>query len=569
MTIPSVPFVVGCQRSGTSLLTVLLDRHSDLSMLPETHLLHRSLWDRPGWPTGPTHEHLLVAAWHRAWFRLRDLHFEPRTILERMRRYPCTPEGLLRTLLDLWAAREGKPIAGEKTPQHIEVVDRILAGIPDAKVTIIVRDGRAVVRSRLPGANASVDELVDHWVHCAELADRWLRASPDRVRLIRFEPLAAHPPETLSPLMGWLGLGFQPGQLVPAPSSTFRRWEDHYKRDAEGPIDQTRGEAWRAGEALLTTAQLDRMAPWLERFGYPAPGHQSTVALPVPVAPVPPHPVQRQAPPIPILVIGAQRAGTATVADWLASDPAVAPAPRHPSSPLLTLWPLSRHQYLDLLGEKTSPDRAAARYALDLAPSYLLHPDVARRAWTIVPEARVLLILRDPVARAYSQWLNEWRLGAESLPFAEALAAEEARLGGIEARLADDPTTVSFNYLHHAYAHRSAYHALAARWLAVFPGAQLQVLLLEDLIADPDSAWAQLHAFLQLAPSAAPALPHRNGLRWPLTPGKLLHTPEAEALRLALAADRRRLEHQLARSLPWSNSPSKTPEAGGARLSSP
>jgi hypothetical protein len=554
MTGPVVPFVVGCQRSGTSLLTVLLDRHSQLAMLPETHLLTRTLWARTGCAVPSSHEHLLLTAWQHDWFRLRDLYFDPQQVRIRMQRHPCTPEGLLTALLELWAERVGKPFAGEKTPQHIEVVERILAGVPNARVTVIIRDGRAVVQSRWRDGKgpAPLDELVDHWVVCARLTERWLTAFPDRVRLTRFEELAAEPGAVLAPLMQWFGLTFEPAQLAPRPSSTFRRWEDRFKRDAEGPIDTARGAAWRSGEELLSAEQLGRMAPWLERFGYP--GLTRPAVSSTPVAPaVPPPTVRRPAitPVAPLLLIGAQRAGATTLAAWLATEPAIALVSERQPSPLATGWPLDRNELLQRLTPAEAVDGAAIRVVTDLAPYYLLHPDLPRRARAIVPDARIIVMLRDPVARAYSQWLNAWRMGAELLPFAAALAAESARLGDADSRLQADETAVSFNHVHHSYALRGRYHAQLSRWYDAFPSSQILVLILEELLADPASSWRQLRDFLQLEQTEPPELPHRNGIQWPVTRAKLLRTPEARLLRTALAPDTARLPQLLGRALPW------------------
>lgn len=554
MTIPVIPFVVGCTRSGTSLLTVLLDRHSRVAMLPETHLLRPFVGDRPGWQPGPTHEHLLLAAWGRAWYRLRDLQVEPLAVLERFRSHPSTPEGLLHTLLELWAERQGKPIAGEKTPQHLEVVDRILMGIPGARVVVIVRDGRAVVESlaRPAWAKASQDDHVDTWVACARLADRWLEEFPEQVRLVRFEELATDPQRVLASVMAWYGLEIEPTQLEAGPSPTFRRWEDRWKLDAVGPVDSTRAEAWRAAEELLSAEQLGRLAPWLERFGYPEPARAVRAPGGRAHRDPPPAPVRvgtsREV--LPLLLIGAQRAATGSLASWLTNDPNVAPPPDKEPSPLVTRWPLDRSSFLGFLAETTDGGSRATRYLCDLAPYYLLHPDLPRRARQVAPDARIVVILRDPVARAFSHWLNEWRVGAESLGFAEALAAEAGRLGNAEERLGADEGAVSFAHIHYSYSLRGQYAAQLDRWYRYYPASQILVLIYEELMTDPTAVWEKLGSHLGLDRTPAPSLAHK-GLRWPVSREKLLRTPEGRDLRSRLASDLGRLNMLLGRHVPW------------------
>ncbi|MEO8453437.1 MAG: sulfotransferase, partial [Gemmatimonadota bacterium] len=539
------------------LLTVLLDRHSQIAMLPETHLLRVVAGDRRGGQPAGSHEHLLLAEWNRSWYRLRDLELDPLTVLERLRQHACTPEHLLLTLLELWAERSGKPVGGEKTPQHMEAVDRILTAIPRAKVTMILRDGRAVVESHRHAAwaNAGQKDCVAAWIHYAELAERWLAEFPDRVRLVRFEELVADPERILSSLMAWYGQAFEQTQLEAGHSPTFRRWEDHWKHETEGPIDFARGGAWRHAERQLTPEQLARLAPTLARFGYPESTGVASIPIPSPSS-GPPTKASRRFPPLsakPVLIIGAQRAATRSLAEWLATDAGVAQAPDNILNPLANRWPLDRAGFMDALAQKTGEESVDPRIVLDRSPYYLLHPDVARRAHRAVPDAQIVVVLRDPVTRAFSHWLNEWRMGAEALPFGEALGAESTRLGNAEQRLAADETAVSFAHAHYAYALGGRYHQQLAPWYSHFPAGQMMVLVYEELVADPAEAWKELRTFLGLEPLPAPELPREESLRWPVSCHKLLRTPEARSLRSSLASDVAAIEEMLGREMGWPN----------------
>src|SRR3954454_21788834 len=70
---------------------------------------------------------------------------------------------------------------------------------------------------------------------------------------------------------------------------------------------------------------------------------------------------------------------------------------------------------------------------------------------------RMIIVLRDPVERAYSAFTHESARGFEDQPYERALALEEARLAGEEERLIADPTYVSFHHQHHAYVGRGRY----------------------------------------------------------------------------------------------------------------
>lgn len=112
--------------------------------------------------------------------------------------------------------------------------------------------------------------------------------------------------------------------------------------------------------------------------------------------------------------------------------------------------------------------------ALQTSPLYLFEPTVASRIAELVPRARLIFVLRDPVDRAYSHYWHEVRYGWEDLPFEEALEREPERLSrGFAARR------------HFSYAARGRYATQLRRFLDHFPRAQLLAVRSEDLRADP------------------------------------------------------------------------------------
>ena len=85
---------------------------------------------------------------------------------------------------------------------------------------------------------------------------------------------------------------------------------------------------------------------------------------------------------------------------------------------------------------------------------YLLHPAVPARASAAIPDARLVVILRDPVDRAYSHYQLSVRRGREKLSFEEALDAEPERLAGAEERLLADPAADVPSHRVHSYVAR-------------------------------------------------------------------------------------------------------------------
>jgi len=551
-----IPFVVGCQRSGTSLLTAVLDRPSQLAMMPETHFLGAMLRDRPGWQPGRSADHLLLCMWERAGERIRDLHLDPLAILDRLAVRPSSPGEALEVLLELWAEKMGKPRAGEKTPDHLRWGDRILEYLPRAHLIVMVRDGRAVVQSmrRAPWWTAKqVEAMVGRWAEDAELASRWLRDFPDRTSLLRYEDLVTAPETELSRLLGALGLEFEPGMLKPTRTATFRRWEDSWKQEAGGRVSPDKVSAWMEGDLALPPDQRERLTPGLMRFGYPQPGKpRQSVA---PVADTPPPTIKRESLGLdspPILVIGAQRAGSTSIARWIQEHPRVLRPRAKENRALVARWPLTRAAYLGGLVDPGEDQSETDRIPLDATPYYLAHPDAARRARQLVPSARIVVILRDPVERAYSHWLHEWYLGTETLPFEAAMTAEHWRLAGEVERLREDETAASFAHVHYSYTARGRYAEGLEAWYEHFDSTQILVLMQPEVVSAPTVAWQALCRHVGLEALPAPVFPREQSQHWPLTREKVIRSDLAIGLRRAFAADTSRLALMLGRTIPWS-----------------
>ena len=259
------------------------------------------------------------------------------------------------------------------------------------------------------------------------------------------------------------------------------------------------------------------------------------------------------------LLIGAQKAGTTSLYAYLAAHPDVRPAGR------------KEVHYFDLgftagaeLGEGwyRSMFPLRARLALDrrrasgpvlageASPYYLFHPAAAQRAVALVPQARLLVLVRDPVERAWSHYRHEVVAGREPLDFVAALDAEAGRLAGSEDDLRrgiDSPA--ARHHRRHAYVGRGRYATQLRAWLAHYPREQVHVMVAEELFATPGAVWRSAVDFLGLAAAAPPPFAVHN----PGT-GEAEHgmDPACRArLRETFAGPDAELADLLGRPLPW------------------
>ena len=164
----------------------------------------------------------------------------------------------------------------------------------------------------------------------------------------------------------------------------------------------------------------------------------------------------------------------------------------------------------------------------------------------LVPEARLIVLVRNPVDRALSHYNHEVALGREPLSFEEALDAEEGRLRGEAERMAADPRYFSREWWSHTYKGRGRYAEQLERWLAVFPREQLLVLSSDDLGSEPEYTHAQVLDFLSAPPHRLDSYPRVYEREY---------DPMAPETRERLAAEfeepNRRLDELLGRDLGW------------------
>jgi len=242
------------------------------------------------------------------------------------------------------------------------------------------------------------------------------------------------------------------------------------------------------------------------------------------------------------LVIGAQKAGTTALYAYLRWHPGIA----GPSWKEVSFF--DRHWWRGEAWYRGQfPLRAGTRLVGEASPSYLFHPLAPERARSLVPGAKLVALLRDPVDRAYSQYQHEVALGREPLSFEDALAAEDERLVGEVERLIADPRAFSRAWWDHTYTARGRYAEQLERWLEAFPSEQLLVVRTEDLGERPAETYASILAFLGAEPHELPDYPRVFDRDY-----EPMRAETRAALAATFAEPNRRLEALLGRELGWS-----------------
>jgi hypothetical protein len=193
---------------------------------------------------------------------------------------------------------------------------------------------------------------------------------------------------------------------------------------------------------------------------------------------------------------GAQKGGTTALDGMLRAHPAVSMAsikePKWFDDDRRFTEPAAVDDYHALFAPP-SPDRLRG----EATPTYVWWPPAAQRIRQYNPAMRWILLLRDPAARAYSQWNMRRTRETDLQAFTAAIDDELARGAQIPVR-----NVAGTNYLS-----RGFYAAQLERLLALFPREQLLLLRSERFRSDPAATLGEVHAFLGIdaRPVDAPA----------------------------------------------------------------
>jgi hypothetical protein len=224
------------------------------------------------------------------------------------------------------------------------------------------------------------------------------------------------------------------------------------------------------------------------------------------------------------LIVGAERCGTSSMYEVLSWHPAVFSAilPRkevhyfdysyaHPLSWYRCHFPLRARAALAARGTGMAP------VAFEASPSYMCHPLAPERIARDLPGVKLIVMLRDPVARAYSSHTMRAGWGVETEPFERALELEDSRLAGEAERMAADPSYVGYNWRHFAYRTRGQYAEQLEQLDRLVGRDRIHVIDSGEFFASPARVYDQVLDFLGLPDAGHPAFdPPRTRSRPPM-----------------------------------------------------
>ena len=222
------------------------------------------------------------------------------------------------------------------------------------------------------------------------------------------------------------------------------------------------------------------------------------------------------------MIIGTQRGGTSSLFKYLSYHPEIRASIRKEVEYFNRFR--SQHgvswyrAHFPLVGERLRAGKAGRQLlTFEATPVYLDHPHTPRQVAELMPEIKLIVLLRDPIARALSHYHHMSRLRLENLPFAQAIHFEEERIHHARAKVFADPNYFSRIYTRVCYAYRGFYAEHLLRWFEHFSRDRLCPVMSEDLFSNPAAVLERILTFLGVDPSWRPLsftnYSYRNGPR--------------------------------------------------------
>ncbi|MBI3976271.1 MAG: sulfotransferase [Armatimonadetes bacterium] len=268
-------FIIGAARSGTTLFRVVLDRHRDVAVPPESHFIpllyaRRERYGRDG-RVAEKNRFLHDLARNQ---RFRDWDLPIEAVREELAGLPTpTFSQAIAAAFRAYARREHKPRWGDKTPRYVDVLPLMDHLFPEALFLHVIRDGRDVALSHLEHRGRRPAITAWFWARAIRRARAAARTlGPARYLEVQYERFLDDPADELRRICAFLDLSFDPAMLREDEKALERLPPHRRATHSRLVLAPTKGlRNWRSQMSPGDLAEFEAVAgPVLARAGYEA-----------------------------------------------------------------------------------------------------------------------------------------------------------------------------------------------------------------------------------------------------------------------------------------------------------
>jgi len=203
------------------------------------------------------------------------------------------------------------------------------------------------------------------------------------------------------------------------------------------------------------------------------------------------------------IIIGAAKSGTTSLYDCMVQHPDIYPALWKETYFFDRYYPRGISWYRANFASKISKNfmtqiqRKSFRTG-ESTPTYIHHPLAAKRISKILPNIKLIVLLRNPVDRAYSHYQMEKQMGYENLSFVESIELENSRIKGENEKMIQDNNYYSYKRQIFSYLTSGIYVNQLSLWMEHIPNNQFLIIKSEDFENDQSKIFKEVENFLGL-----------------------------------------------------------------------
>ncbi len=200
------------------------------------------------------------------------------------------------------------------------------------------------------------------------------------------------------------------------------------------------------------------------------------------------------------LIIGAGKCGTTSLYNYLIQHPNISAAKFKELNYFGRRWTKFYRPNFPTIFSKFFFKRFQKELLItgEASPYYLINPLVANEVRKKIPSIKIIILLRNPVDRAFSQY-NQWKkTGIETHTFEDAIKLEKIKNKKEWENYIDDDSPGSRSHVRFSYLAGGLYYEQIKNWMSVFPKEQFLILKAEDFFSEPSKIFSQILDFLEV-----------------------------------------------------------------------